>query len=143
MGLVLGQLIDSIEQDVEGKAKGGKYGRCFVCKVNADYYCKDTKVPVCGVECKKAHLELLTKTNSLGRQYSASFRESIEQLLIANLQRKQSPALSIDFLVAIYSFSEYVPKIGLPHTKVLSLPVIFERIWMLYLSHYSKKGELC
>ena len=95
---------------------------------------------MCGVECKKAHLELLTKTNSLGRQYSASFRESIEQLLIANLQRKQSPALSIDFLVAIYSFSDYVPKIGLPHTKVLSLPVIFERIWMLYLSHYSKKG---
>jgi hypothetical protein len=64
-------------------------------------------------------------------------------MLIGNLRRRQSPALSIDFLVAIYSFSDYVPKEKLCHPKILTLPVIYERLWMLYLSYYSKREELC
>ena len=47
---MIGQVVDIIEQDIEGsKTKKGKYGLCFMCKQIADYYCKDTKVPVCGV----------------------------------------------------------------------------------------------
>jgi len=64
-------------------------------------------------------------------------------MLVANLEKKLSPALSIDFLVAIYCFSAYRPSCELPHAKVLALPVIYERIWMLYLSHYGRKGLLC
>ncbi len=33
----------------------GKNGWCFMCHKPANFYCKDTKVPVCGSECKKAH----------------------------------------------------------------------------------------
>jgi hypothetical protein len=50
IGLMLGQVVDGIELALEGsKVKKGKYGLCFTCKQLADYYCKDTKVPVCGV----------------------------------------------------------------------------------------------
>ncbi len=36
--------------------KKGKYLYCFMCQSPADYYCKDTKIPVCSVQCKKYHL---------------------------------------------------------------------------------------
>lgn len=50
VSLMVGQVVDQIEQAMEGsKTKKGKYGLCFICKKVADYYCKDTKVPVCGV----------------------------------------------------------------------------------------------
>ena len=50
VGLVLGQAVEAVEECVEGpRANRGKYGFCFLCKQAADYYCKDTRVPVCGV----------------------------------------------------------------------------------------------
>lgn len=58
--------------------KRGKHGCCFLCKQPADYYCKDTRVPVCGVDCKKAHLELLARSNALNGHYPASFLRTIE-----------------------------------------------------------------
>lgn len=58
-----------------------------------------------------------------------------------NLRDKRSPALSIDFLIAVYQYSSYVPQIELQHLRVLNQPVIFERIWLLYFSYYSKLGQ--
>ena len=54
---------------------------------------------------------------------------------MSNVSRTKSPALSIDFLIAIYLFSDYQPCCQLPHSRVLTLPVIHERIHLLYLSY--------
>lgn len=34
-----------------------------MCQKAADYYCKDTKVPVCSTECKKDHLLYISAVN--------------------------------------------------------------------------------
>jgi hypothetical protein len=143
MDLILEELVGKVEEQLGEGQPGGKKGFCFLCRKPADYYCKDTKVPVCSVGCKKAHLEMLSSCSALNFQYSQDFRFSIEQILLSNISRGKSPALSIDFLVAIYLYSDYHPQVVLPHGKVLSLPVIFERIWLLYLSYYGKTGECC
>lgn len=40
---------------------GGKYGFCVVCQQPAEYFCKVTKASLCGLECKKKHLEVAEK----------------------------------------------------------------------------------
>lgn len=35
----------------------GVFGWCIVCRNTAGLFCKDTKVPVCSLECKFKHLE--------------------------------------------------------------------------------------
>jgi hypothetical protein len=44
-------------------------------------------------------------------------------------------------LIAIYLYSGFIPQTPLPHSKILCQPVIFERIWVLYLSYYGKMGQ--
>ena len=126
----------------ESQARGKK-GWCFLCRNPADYYCKDTKVPVCSATCKKKHLEMLKDSPSLNYQHSQQFRGEIEQLLLQNISKAKSPALSMDFLVAIYLYSDYLPQHSIPHHKALNLPVIYERIWLLYLSHYRQMSQTC
>ena len=41
--------------------QAGIMGWCFVCRGPANLYCKDTRVPVCSVECKTRHLDELRK----------------------------------------------------------------------------------
>ena len=35
------------------------FGWCFICRGPAKLYCKDTRIPICSLECKKRHLEEL------------------------------------------------------------------------------------
>ena len=83
---------------------------------------------------------MLNASPALNFQYSSEFKQNIESLLMGNLIKGKSPALSIDFLVAIYLFSDYVPVSLMPNYSALLLPVIYERIWMLYLAYYRKRG---
>jgi len=71
------------------------------------------------------------------------FRKTLENVLVDNIGMRKSPALSMDFLIAIYLYSNHVPQKILPHSKIMSVPVIFERIWLLYLSYYTKRGLCC
>ena len=41
----------------------GLFGWCFNCRRQADFYCKDTRVPVCSYECKKKIFSLDEKAN--------------------------------------------------------------------------------
>lgn len=60
VGLIVWSMLSEVEERCgEGRGDRGKKGWCFLCHQPADYYCKDTKVSVCGVNCKKAHLEML------------------------------------------------------------------------------------
>lgn len=52
-----------------------KYGFCLMCHKPADYYCKDTKIPVCGSDCKKAHLNYISNNPCLDYQYPLSLRQ--------------------------------------------------------------------
>lgn len=31
----------------------GKFGWCFICRNKADFYCKDLRLPICSILCKK------------------------------------------------------------------------------------------
>lgn len=54
----------------ENKEISGKFGWCFVCRRQANLYCKDTRVPLCSVDCKKRHLDELSLVNYKLKQYS-------------------------------------------------------------------------
>lgn len=41
--------------------EGGKYGICVVCSQPAEYFCKVTKASLCGLDCKKKHLDVAQK----------------------------------------------------------------------------------
>lgn len=43
----------------EVKNPAGYFGWCFVCRGPADLYCKDTRIPICSIECKLKHLDEL------------------------------------------------------------------------------------
>ena len=43
------------------------FGWCFMCRGPAKLYCKDTRIPVCSLECKKRHLE------DLGNYFTLKF----------------------------------------------------------------------
>lgn len=68
---------------------------------------------------------MLNSCPALNFQHSPAFKQQLESILVSNISRTKSPALSIDFLVAIYLYSDYRPQTPLNHVKVLSLPVIF------------------
>lgn len=39
--------------------KSGIFGWCFMCRMKADFYCKDTRVSICGLGCKQTALSFL------------------------------------------------------------------------------------
>ena len=41
------------------------FGWCFMCRGPAKLYCKETRIPICSLECKKGHLEDLGNLISL------------------------------------------------------------------------------
>jgi brefeldin A-inhibited guanine nucleotide-exchange protein len=41
------------EKDIQS----GKFGWCIICRNTAPFFCKDTRVPICSVDCKKKHFE--------------------------------------------------------------------------------------
>lgn len=38
----------------------GTFGWCLVCRKSADYFCKQTKLPICSLQCKNRNIELLS-----------------------------------------------------------------------------------
>lgn len=38
--------------------EGGRYGNCVMCAQPADHYCKITRASLCGLDCKKKHIEM-------------------------------------------------------------------------------------
>ena len=57
-GLV-GRYLEEVVAKVAGE--GGKHGCCVMCGQPADYYCKNTKAALCGLDCKQKHLEIASK----------------------------------------------------------------------------------
>ena len=45
----------------ESGENAGYFGWCIMCRSTANLYCKETRVPVCSVECKAFHLKELRK----------------------------------------------------------------------------------
>jgi hypothetical protein len=77
VGLVMEEMIGQVEEELGEGGSRGKKGCCFLCRKPADYYCKDTKVSVCSVSCKKQHLEMLNSCPTLNFQHSPSFKQQI------------------------------------------------------------------
>ena len=48
---------NKITKKVDPNVVPGKYGFCIVCHKKADYYCAQTKDPVCSKDCKQKNLE--------------------------------------------------------------------------------------
>lgn len=68
---VLSEVVTKVELVLDpGTIQKGKFGLCFMCRAPAHFYCKDTKVSVCSPECKKTHLEELTKVTWLTSLHS-------------------------------------------------------------------------
>lgn len=44
-----------VSTENENSEINGKFGWCVRCRKPADYYCKQTRVPVCSFECKNRH----------------------------------------------------------------------------------------
>ena len=65
-------IILKVEDEIESKnnPKKKKHGFCFMCKSPARFYCKDTGIPVCGSECKKAHINYIANNTCLDYQYT-------------------------------------------------------------------------
>ena len=47
--------ITQVESKNENNAPAGKFGWCVVCRSSADLYCKESRDPVCSIQCKKVH----------------------------------------------------------------------------------------
>jgi hypothetical protein len=46
----------------QSKSPKGKFGWCTMCGNTANHYCLQTKVPICSVACKQAHLDMLSSS---------------------------------------------------------------------------------
>ena len=104
---LLENLIEKYVEEIVSKVagEGGKYGCCVVCAQPAEYYCKNTKAAVCGLDCKKKHLEIAEK------QYKSHYQavllaEAIQEnlsLFCDHLAEWDSPFLLSIFLSVIES----------------------------------------
>lgn len=52
------QMVVSDEYN-EANYKAASFGWCIICRLPAVYYCKDFKVSVCSLSCKRKHTELV------------------------------------------------------------------------------------
>lgn len=53
------RMIQRVKIENEKGRTAGLFGWCFICREPADYYCKDTRVPVCSIDCKLRHQDEL------------------------------------------------------------------------------------
>jgi len=47
----------AVDLENERGNPAGLFGWCFVCRLSANLYCKETRVPVCSIDCKLKHSE--------------------------------------------------------------------------------------
>lgn len=52
-----------ISQVNEKAATAGLFGWCFMCRGTADFFCKDSRLPVCGKKCKESLLQFISIFN--------------------------------------------------------------------------------
>lgn len=72
----------------------GRFGWCLVCRKPADYYCKDTRVPVCSSDCKLRYLEVDNHCQ----------RRNLEVRVLGEAKKKQ---LVADCLMMFNTFMQY------------------------------------
>lgn len=64
----------------------GRFGWCVECRKPAEFYCKDSKDPICSEKCKKQHGQCISTTNAyLALSESESFDDSL--LLLRSICR--------------------------------------------------------
>jgi len=51
------KILRKVKIENEVGTPAGVFGWCFICRSSASLFCKDTKVPVCSLDCKFKHLE--------------------------------------------------------------------------------------
>lgn len=112
VGKVLGEVVTKVELALSGdQVPKGKFGLCFMCRAPADYYCKDTRVPVCSGDCKKNHLEEEGKVSWLAVAHSEAEKSQFEEYLRGRtLDRTEHPAtrlLSLQLSIEILLNSDY------------------------------------
>ncbi len=95
-----------------------------MCQKSADYYCKDTKVPVCSPQCKKDHLLYISEVNIVNEQFGEEFKQEVESMLLNNWYTARSPSLSVDYLIAVYIFSHYQPSYEISHARITRSPIM-------------------
>lgn len=60
----------------EKAASAGLFGWCYMCRSTADFYCKESRLPVCGKKCKENLLQFLSKILSLENVEEHALEES-------------------------------------------------------------------
>lgn len=51
------QNIYNVRIENENGSQNGLFGWCVICRKEANFYCKDFRVPICSLNCKKIHFE--------------------------------------------------------------------------------------
>jgi hypothetical protein len=51
--------------------QAGIYGWCFSCRSKADFYCKDSRVPICGISCKSILKSFIWGTINTNQSYTS------------------------------------------------------------------------
>ena len=54
----------------EFNSKSGDFGWCIECRKTANFYCKDLRLPICSLVCKKKYLKSLEYVNKTYEAYS-------------------------------------------------------------------------
>lgn len=54
--------------------KNGFFGWCFVCRSPANFYCKETRVPICGASCKLKHLAEIERCGKFSQEQEQNRR---------------------------------------------------------------------
>lgn len=52
----------------EKAATAGLFGWCYICRGTADFYCKDSRLPVCGKKCKENLLQFLSRSHLIRKR---------------------------------------------------------------------------
>lgn len=68
---------------------------CVVCNQPAEYFCKVTKASLCGLECKKKHLDIAQKQYKNYFESIIIYKSIIEsvEIFAKHLSEKESPFL--------------------------------------------------
>ncbi|CAD8099384.1 unnamed protein product [Paramecium sonneborni] len=87
---------------IDNGITSGKFGWCILCRQPAPYFCKDTRVPVCSVPCKKKHFEMIEniKIMQSGQQNRNDDSQIIFKYLLlkANKEKNIKKEICLDFI---------------------------------------------
>jgi hypothetical protein len=104
----------------------GIYGWCFSCRKTADFYCKDTRVPICGLECKARVCCILNDP-------ADSLRSELTPLNSQRTISEQKDSCQNTQILAImqYLFDITTTEIGMPQQSDLVISTLADCILIL------------